>query len=105
MEKTEEVASLMDQLSKAYADPEVKADQSLSKLILKCAQVLEKTNDVNLVSAGFRIHLSNYDFYFQKGKLPKSVADLYDLCKKNKGKYNPLDFNNYFGMVKFIRHF
>ncbi|GEO57016.1 hypothetical protein [Companilactobacillus bobalius] len=53
MEQSKEVTVLMDQLSRAYTDPEIKTDYYLAKFILKCAKVLDKTNDVNLVSAGY----------------------------------------------------
>lgn len=103
MEHNEEVTDLMDQLSRTYADPKVKADYYLAKLILKCAKVLDKTGDVNLVSAGYSTNINSYVFYLrtQKKNLPKSAIDLYYSCKKNKGKYDPSELDIYFSMMRF----
>lgn len=68
MEQGKEVTILMDQLSQTYADPKVKADYYLAKLILKCAKVLDKTSDVNLVSAGYSVNINSYVFYLRTQK-------------------------------------
>ena len=103
MEQSKEVTVLMDQLSRTYTDPEIKADYYLAKFILKCAKVLDKTNDVNLVSAGYVANMNSYIFYLrtQKKSLPKSAVDLYYSCKKNNGKYDPSELDIYFSMMRF----
>jgi len=87
MKRTEKVNLVMDQLSKAYGDADVKKRPDLAKLILDSAKELEKSQDVDLVSSRLckKITLS----YLAGAKdFPKAVIILFNQLKGKEMKYD-----------------
>ncbi len=100
----EDVNSLMKNLSEAYADSEIKEDKYLSKLILRSAQVLEETKDINMIANTLCVFILNYNFAINgaKNKIPQAANDLYHKCSHIKGYYNVSRGNAYFRDLRII---
>ncbi|KRO00019.1 bacteriocin immunity protein [Companilactobacillus kimchiensis] len=87
MKREEKVTLLMDQMSEAYADPEVKKNPELAQSILNSAKELEKNGNVDLVSTRLckKIWLSDIG---NNNKIPKAALVLYNQCKGKEMKYD-----------------
>lgn len=87
MKNSEQVSLMMDQLSKAYGDTEVKHHPDLAKMILDSAQELEKNHNPELVSSRLckKITVS----YLSNSKdFPKSIIVLFNQLKGKEMKYD-----------------
>ncbi|CAJ1184912.1 hypothetical protein CPR19088_GLDEOEPO_01809 [Companilactobacillus paralimentarius] len=87
MKNSEQVSLMMDQLSKAYGDTEVKRHPDLAKMILDSAQELEKNHNPELVSSRLckKITVS----YLANSKdFPKAIIVLFNQLKGKEMKYD-----------------
>jgi len=87
MKRAEKVTIMMNQLSTAYSDPEIKDKASLKDIILKSAKELEKTEDVDLVSSKLCKSITLYAIA-NKNNLPKSTVVLFNQLKGKEMKYD-----------------
>lgn len=87
MKNSEQVSLMMDQLSKAYSDDEVKRKPELAQMILNSAKELEKNHNPELVSSRLckKITIS----YLANNKdFPKAIIVLFNQLKGKEMKYD-----------------
>lgn len=87
---------LMNQLSKAYSDPEIKQNPKLSVLILQLAEALDNGSSSQDVCETTCAYIAYYGISHRE-KLPKTAVNLYNYCKSRRIKYSGImraDFFN-----------
>ncbi|WP_125710080.1 bacteriocin immunity protein [Companilactobacillus zhongbaensis] len=87
MAKQKSVETLMDQLSAAYGDSEVKKYPDLQKLILNSATELEKRQDVDLISSKLSKQMTLYHMDHSK-EFPKAAVELFNQISTRAMRYD-----------------
>lgn len=82
----ENVTKIMDQLSHAYSDPEVKKIPELRNAIFKAAKELEKDGNIDLVATRL-CHDIKLTWFAHKDNFPKAASKLYTDLSVNSLKY------------------
>jgi len=85
--RAEKVSTMMDQLSTAYSDNDVKKNPELQKSILKAATDLEKSEDVDLISSRLCKTLT-LNYLANKDNFPKAAVVLFSQLKGKEMKYD-----------------
>ncbi|MFC0275870.1 bacteriocin immunity protein [Enterococcus devriesei] len=87
MSRSEKAKAMMDQISRAYGDREVKRYPEVQKLLLENAQLLEKTEDCGLVATKICKGLALFALAHQPD-FPKALGELHNQLKKEATKYD-----------------
>ncbi|KRK81313.1 bacteriocin immunity protein [Companilactobacillus nodensis] len=85
--RDEKVKAMMDQISTAYSDPDVKKSADAKKILLDSAKELEKSEDVDLVSTRLCKKIATYCFSHPKEPL-RALVVLHDQVKHYAVKYD-----------------
>ena len=91
MKRKEKVSMMMDQLSVAYADKDLNARPDLRELILKSAQELEKSEDVDLVASKLCKAIT-LNYFVKRENFPKAIVTLFNQLKGKEMKYDGTAF-------------
>ncbi|MCH4009633.1 bacteriocin immunity protein [Companilactobacillus sp.] len=83
----EKVDEMMNQLSTAFSDPEVKKYSELKDLIFKAATELEKNGNVDLVSSRLSKKMTIY-YLSHKKEFPRAAVDLFNQISQRRMKYD-----------------
>ncbi|MFD1672557.1 bacteriocin immunity protein [Agrilactobacillus yilanensis] len=81
------VKIMMDELSKAYSDPEIKARPDLQEMLLTYAKELEKTEDCKLVATQLTKEIC-LSWFAKKENFPKALITLHSQIKSDAVKYD-----------------
>ncbi|MFC6322491.1 bacteriocin immunity protein [Companilactobacillus baiquanensis] len=87
MSKDKDVELMLDQISKAYSDEEIKKLPAAKKMLLKYATQLEKDNYCDLVATKLCKEISLY-YFKNKENFPKALVELYGQLKPRAVKYD-----------------
>ncbi|MGM0174715.1 bacteriocin immunity protein [Enterococcus sp. DIV0800] len=87
MTRSEKTKAMMDQISRAYGDKEVKRYSEVQKLLLENAQLLKKTEDCGLVATKICKGLALFVLAHQPD-FPKALGELHNQLKKEATKYD-----------------
>ncbi|WP_125771113.1 bacteriocin immunity protein [Companilactobacillus furfuricola] len=87
MTNEKSIKTLMDQLSAAYSDVEIKQYPELRELILKAATELEKKQDVDLTSSRLSKQLILYQMGHAK-EFPKAAVELFNQISHRAMRYD-----------------
>ncbi|MDU5337218.1 bacteriocin immunity protein [Enterococcus sp.] len=87
MERNEKVKQMMDHISQAYGDAEVKQRPEIQKLLLENAQLLEKTENRGLVATKICKGIALYAVSHQHD-FPKALGELHNQLKSEAVKYD-----------------
>lgn len=87
MERNEKVKRMMDQISRAYGDEEIKQRPEIQKLLLENAQLLEKTENRGLVATKICKGIALYAVSHQRD-FPKALGELHSQLKNEAVKYD-----------------
>lgn len=79
--------AMMDQISQAYGDQEIKQRPELQKLLLENAQLLEKTEDTGLAATRICKGIALYALAHQRD-FPKALGELHNQLKSEAVKYD-----------------
>lgn len=83
------VKQLLDQLSQAYGDPEVKQSAAAQKMIFASAQELEKSQDCDLVATKLCKEMV-LSYWFHQNNFPKALIVLHHQIKSRAIKYDAM---------------
>lgn len=83
----EKVKMMMNELDKAYNDPEINKRPDLKKMVLDYAIELNKSQNVDLVSTRIVKRIS-LEYLENKQDFPKSLMDVYYASKGKAAKYD-----------------
>lgn len=86
MKNDQKIEHMMNVISIAYADPEIKLRPDLQKILFDAAQELDKTGEYQLIAAKLCKSLSLYTLS-HKNDFPKAANLLYNELKKEAVKY------------------
>ncbi|MDN6294479.1 MAG: bacteriocin immunity protein [Alkalibacterium sp.] len=78
---------IIDALSTAYSDPEVKKDPHMHQVLLDSAKQLTKDSDHRTVFVRLSKEISRFSLR-NNLKTPQSLSDLYKLVKKEHESYS-----------------
>ncbi|MDN2453560.1 bacteriocin immunity protein [Lactobacillus sp. UCMA15818] len=87
MAKENEIEKMLDQLSAAYADEQVKQQAGAGEIILAMAKELEKTGNCDLVASKLSKEIVLYYWQHQKD-FPAALITLHNQIKKRAVKYD-----------------
>ena len=87
MERNEKVKQMMDYISQAYGNAEVKQLPEIQNLLLENAQLLEKTEDRGLVASKLCKGITLYAVSHQHD-FPKALGELHNQLKSEAVKYD-----------------
>lgn len=79
MNKSEQ-KKLLDAMSAAYSDPEVKKDNHMHQLLFDSAKQLTKGQDHRVICTRLSIEIGRFSLR-NNMKTPKSLSDLYELVR------------------------
>jgi len=85
----ETVETILDQMSVAFSDPQVKAQPDLRDMILNYAKELDKTQNYHLVASKMIKSLVLY-YWETKNQLPEAAIILHNQIKKYATKYDAI---------------
>lgn len=86
MTKSDQKEQLLDALSAAYSDPEVKKDMYMHTLLFESAKQLTNGKDPRVISVQLSKEISRFSLR-NNFKTPQSLSDLYTLVKKEHESY------------------
>jgi len=81
------VAVMMDQLSTAYSDTDLKDRPDLKQIILDSAKELQKTENVDLVASKLCKKIT-MNYFVNRENFPKSIIVLFNQLKGKEMKYD-----------------
>ncbi|GMA70084.1 hypothetical protein GCM10025879_13300 [Leuconostoc litchii] len=87
MSVNKKVEIMLDQMSAAFSDPDVKQDENLRNMIFNYASELNKTQDTRLVSSKMVKSLALY-YWGTKKQLPQAAITLHNQIKKDATIYD-----------------
>lgn len=87
MKRSQKVKIMMDQISHAYGDEEVKRYPEAQELLLENAQLLEKTEEYGLVATKICKGLALFALAHQRD-FPKALGELHNQLKKEATNYD-----------------
>ncbi|MGX2946559.1 bacteriocin immunity protein [Enterococcus alishanensis] len=82
----EKVTAMMNNLSVAYGDEEMKKYPEIQKMLLDSAKELEKSGDSKLIAARLSYDIPKY-FLGHKNDCPKALITLYYQIASDANKY------------------
>lgn len=87
MQKNNQVETMLDQMSVAFSDSEVKQEPVLRELILNLAKELNETQDTRLMASKIVKSLVSY-YWETKKQLPQAAIILHNQVKKQATVYD-----------------
>lgn len=78
---------IMDAISVAYSDPEVKKDETIREDLFKAAKKLTDGGDYRVISVHLNVAIERYTRR-NNLKTPQSLIVLYELVRKEQMKYS-----------------
>ena len=87
MKNEEKVKEMLDQLSQAYADPEVKKYPAVQELIFSAAKELEKNGNCGLTASRFCKKMVLY-YWSHQNEFPSALVTLHKQIRPEAVKYD-----------------
>ncbi|WP_368645387.1 bacteriocin immunity protein [Alkalibacterium putridalgicola] len=86
MTNREQIEKLIDAMSAAYSDPEVKKDSHMHQLLFDSAKQLTNGNDHRVICVRLSKEIGRFSLR-NNLKAPQSLNDLYELVRKEHMSY------------------
>lgn len=87
MKRSEKAKQMMDQISQAYGDEEIKQQPEVMRMLFENAQILEQTEDYELVATKICKGIALYALSHQH-EFPKALGILHNQLKGEAIKYD-----------------